>query len=187
MPGSPLTKQVFTSLQCGGVVYLVRAGPPEAGRATHQPKTEPPSPTIAEPSPVRRTPAGSPPGARGAGRRGRRLSPGQPVKPKPLKPVRARRCRPSSRSLWGVRIGSFNRRSKRRLSGGRPGRADRMELGSGCNRQYGTLTPRSPPAVSSRIYKPQRDTPRDAIETVEQSRHETRDRGMEARVLPFAR
>ena len=58
MPGSPLTKQVFTSLQCGGVVYLVRAGPPEAGRATHQPKTEPPSPTIAEPSPVRRTPAG---------------------------------------------------------------------------------------------------------------------------------
>jgi hypothetical protein len=83
---------------------------------------------------------GHPPGARGAGRRGRRLSPGhQPVKPKPLKPVRARRCRPSSRSLWGVRIGSFNRRSKRRLSGGRPGRADRapgMELGSGCNRQY---------------------------------------------------
>ena len=134
----------------------------EAGRATHQPKTEPPSPTIAEPSPVRRTPAGSPPGARGAGRRGRRLSPGQPVKPKPLKPVRARRCRPSSRSLWGVRIGSFNRRSKRRLSGGRPGRADRMELGSGCNRQYGTLTPCSPPAVStSRIYKNRSGTHRE--------------------------
>jgi hypothetical protein len=106
---------------------LVRAGPPEAGRATHQPKTEPPSPTIAEPSPVRRTPAGSPArtSERRGARRGRRLSPGQPVKPKPLKPVRARRCRPSSRSLWGVRIGSFNRRSKRRLSGGRPGRADR--------------------------------------------------------------
>lgn len=48
----------------------------------------------------------------------------------PSNPVRARRCRPSSRSLWGVRIGSFYRRSKRRLSGGRPGRADRMELGS---------------------------------------------------------
>jgi hypothetical protein len=182
MPGSPLTKQVFTSLQCGGVVYLVRAGPPEAGRATHQPKTEPTSPTIAEPSPVRRTPAGSPPGARGAGRRGRRLSPGAARQTEtPFKPVRARRCRPSSRSLWGVRIGSFNRRSKRRLSGGRPGRADRgwnLEAVVTGSTLYGTLTPRSPPAVSSRIYKPQRDTPRDAIETVEQSRHETRDRGM---------
>jgi len=108
----------------------------------------------------RRTIAGSPHAGRVTARSERRGAPGPaPLAgaarqtETPFKPVRARRCRPSSRSLWGVRIGSFNRRSKRRLSGGRPGRADRMELGSGCNRQYGTLTPRSPPAVSSRIYK----------------------------------
>ena len=101
------------------------------------------------PSPVRRTPAGSPARSEsGAGRRGRRLSPGhQPVKPKPLKPVRARRCRPSSRSLWGVRIGSFNRRSKRRLSGGRPGRADRgWNLEAVVTGSTRTDPARSPPA-----------------------------------------
>ena len=81
--------------------------------------------------------AGSPPGARGAGpapRRGSHEVTSIFVGDRARGAVSPRRV---AGSRYGA-LGNFFRRSKRRLSGGRPGRADRMELGSGCNRQYGT-------------------------------------------------
>lgn len=81
------------------------------------------------PSPVRRT-------RRVTARSKRRGAGASPAGSQTVACRRARcRRRVASRSTLCGALGIFYRRSKRRLSGGRPGRADRMELGSGCNRQ----------------------------------------------------